>query len=249
MTATRIIGWWSAGAASAVACSLALAQGRREGIPVALVYCDTGAEHGDNERFRRDCEAWYDYSIATARSATYASPWEVWERTGWLVGVNGARCTTELKKKVRRQIEQPGDLQVFGFTVEERARAERFAEQNVEVQASFPLLDYGLTKADCLALLRAQGIALPAMYALGYRNNNCIGCVKGGMGYWNKIREDFPEVFARMVKLERTLDVSILRSKGERLFLDELAPGRGRYDAEPEVECGLACEAARKDGR
>ncbi len=45
------------------------------------------------------------------------------------------------------------------------------------------------------------------MYDLGYPNNNCIGCVKGGMGYWNKIRKDFPEVFqkravARSVDLE-----------------------------------------------
>lgn len=31
------------------------------------------------------------------------------------------------------------------------------------------------------------------MYDLGYANNNCIGCVKGGIGYWNKIRIDFPE--------------------------------------------------------
>ena len=32
---------------------------------------------------------------------------------------------------------------------------------------------------------------------MGYNNNNCIGCIKGGMGYWNKIRVDFPEVFEK----------------------------------------------------
>ena len=32
------------------------------------------------------------------------------------------------------------------------------------------------------------------MYDLGYPNNNCIGCIKGGMGYWNRIRKDFPDI-------------------------------------------------------
>ena len=41
------------------------------------------------------------------------------------------------------------------------------------------------------------------MYDMGYPNNNCIGCVKGGMGYWNHIRKDFPEVFDSRAKLER----------------------------------------------
>ena len=49
------------------------------------------------------------------------------------------------------------------------------------------------------------GIKRPIMYDLGYSNNNCIGCVKGGMGYWNKIREDFPEVFQARAKLEREI--------------------------------------------
>ncbi len=54
-------------------------------------------------------------------------------------------------------------------------------------------------------MIERAGIELPAMYKLGYRNNNCIGCPKGGMGYWNKIRVDFPEVFERMAALQREL--------------------------------------------
>ena len=43
------------------------------------------------------------------------------------------------------------------------------------------------------------------MYKLGYNNNNCIGCVKGGQAYWNKIRIDFPETFNKMAKLENLI--------------------------------------------
>ncbi|CAK7024888.1 MAG: hypothetical protein EUB_02291 [Eubacterium sp.] len=59
---------------------------------------------------------------------------------------------------------------------------------------------------------------------MGYPNNNCIGCVKGGMGYWNMIRKDFPEVFSRMAKLERDIRHSCIKN----CFLDELEPNRGR---------------------
>lgn len=47
----RTLSWFSAGAASAVATKLMLAE-----APCEIVYCETGAEHPDNERFIADCE-------------------------------------------------------------------------------------------------------------------------------------------------------------------------------------------------
>lgn len=169
----------------------------------------------------------------------------VWKKTGWLVGINGARCTTELKKLVRRKFERPDDIQIFGFTADEQDRADLFKRNNPEIDARFPLIERSLTKADCHAVLDKHGIAPHAMYALGYRNANCLGCVKGGIGYWNKVRVDFPDVFDRMAQLERELDVAILKDRRggvrKRLFLDELPHGTGRYEKEPSVECGLVC--------
>jgi len=68
----------------------------------------------------------------------------------------------------------------------------------------------GLTKEMCAGLLLKNGIELPEMYKLGYSNNNCIGCVKGGKGYWNKIKTDFPPVFKRMAELERKVGYSCI---------------------------------------
>jgi len=50
----RIVCWFSAGAASAVALKMAK---DKYGM-VLPVYCDTGSEHPDNERFKRDVEQW-----------------------------------------------------------------------------------------------------------------------------------------------------------------------------------------------
>lgn len=237
----RVVSWFSCGATSAVATKLAV-----EKYPKAVVaYCDTGSEHEDNSRFMTDCAAWFGAPILTLRSAKYTDIWDVFEKTKYLAGVKGARCTTELKKLVRREFEMPDDLQVFGFDVNETDRAQRFRDNNPEVSVWFPLIDAGLTKQDCLDRIRGAGIELPAMYKLGYRNNNCIGCVKGQAGYWNKIRVDFPEVFDRMAKTERLLNVAICKTYAggksrQRLFLDELPPTMGRHK-DLEITCGLFC--------
>jgi len=90
-------------------------------------------------------------------------------------------------------------------------------------------------------ILKASGIKRPAMYDLGYNNNNCIGCVKGGMGYWNHIRIDFPEVFEARAKMERLIGASCIRG----VYLDELDPERGRHTPPVVEDCGVLCEAIK----
>jgi hypothetical protein len=109
------------------------------------------------------------------------------------------------------------------------------------------LIDKGLSKEDCLAMLQNANIELPAMYRLGYHNNNCIVCVKGGAGYWNKIRVDFPDYFERMAKLERSIGATISKSKGERVYLDELPVDVGDYPTEQNIECSIFCHMAQED--
>lgn len=239
----RTVVWFSAGAASAVAAKLIIAE---KPANLVLAYTDPGAEHPDNKRFMAECEQWFGYPVTYLKSEKYVDTWDVWEKERFLVSPQGARCTTELKKKIRRKFQLHDDIQVFGYTSEEEHRADRFREQNPEVNLRTPLIEHGLTKQDCLAMVDRAGIELPAMYKLGYQNNNCIGCPKGGMGYWNKIRVDFPEVFNRMALLERKLDNTVLRSNGKPLFLDDLDPKRGHHAKEPSFECSLLCAVAEE---
>ena len=236
---TRLLIWFSAGAASAVAAKLAVRQAKLRGAEVVIAYTNPGSEHPDSERFLAECERWIGYPVVRLRSEKYVDTWQVWEERRYLNGPNGALCTTELKKRLRFDFQQPGDVQVFGYTAEERDRAEQFRQNNPDVTLWCPLIDEGLHKSDCLAIVERAGIRLPAMYLLGYRNNNCIGCVKGGMGYWNKIRRDFPLVFHRMATLEREIDASCING----VFLDTLDPDRGNHQTEPNIDCSLLCAA------
>lgn len=243
--ANRVVSWYSHGAASAVATKMALA---KYGPGVVVACIDTGSENDDNERFRADCERWFDHDILMLKSDKYTDIYDVFDSTGYLVGPGGARCTTELKKKVRWAFQQDGDLQVFGYTADFRdaRRARRFTEGNPEVTAWFPLVENNLTKGHCLALVDRAGLELPEMYRLGYTNNNCIGCVKGGMGYWNKIRGDFPLIFEKMARQERKMGRTVLRENGQPLYLDELEPGRGSYKAET-MACDLDCQVIENE--
>ena len=241
----RVLCWFSCGDASAAASKLAV---EKYGDRCEVLYCDTSrSEHIDNMRFLRDVEAWLGVPIKILRNPEYLDIYEVFQKTRYLVGPKGARCTTELKKGVRKRYQRVDDLHIFGFTVEEGARISRFKFENPELLAEFPLFVEGIDKRSCHRMVREAGIELPMMYRLGYKNNNCIGCVKGAAGYWNKIRKDFPEVFWRMAGIERQLDVAInARRVGKervRIFLDELPEKMGRYKDEGDIECGVLCSS------
>lgn len=243
MTPHRTVIWFSAGAASAVAAKLTLAITS----DAVVVYTNPGSEHPDNIRFIADCEHWFGWPVLQLRSDRYTDTWQVWTERRFINSPAGALCTVELKKKLRHQFQRPDDIQVFGYTVEEAHRADRFRQVNPEVDLRTPLIDYGLTKDDCLAMIDRAGIELPAMYQLGYRNNNCIGCPKGGLGYWNKIRRDFPAIFDRMAALERTLSATCSHDAAGPIYLDELDPNRGNHNDEPSFECSLLCAIAEQE--
>lgn len=247
----RVICRFSCGAASAVATKLAL---RKYGQDrVEITYCDPGSEHPDNKRFLIDCEQWFGKTVTVLRSEKYRDTWEVWNDVRFITSKDGAPCTGMLKREPWTAMERPTDILVLGYTAEEQDRADSLRKQNFERVIETPLIEAGLNKADCLAMIERAGIILPAMYRLGYHNNNCIGCPKGGMGYWNKIRKDFPEVYERMAALQRTLGpgASFLRDraggKNERVSLDQLRPDQGNYPKEPNIECSVMCHAASEE--
>ncbi len=239
----RNLVWFSCGAASAVAAKLAV-----EKYPdCELLYCDTLAyEHPDNLRFMRDVEAWTGKSVKILRSKKYEDIYDVFHSTGWLIGPRGARCTQELKQKVRRDYQREGDVHIFGMTSDESDRIMNFEDRHPELD--FDWILENTTKSDCYRIIQEAGIELPEMYKLGYNNNNCIGCVKGGLGYWNKIRVDFPEIFEKMGRTERKLGIAINKDRRggviKRVFLDKLDPNVGRDVPMPDIECGALCIGA-----
>lgn len=212
----------------------------RESIDLYL-YIDIDDQHEDSMRFIKDCEKALNKPVQILKSA-YGSVENVDRQFRFINGVHGAKCTEVLKKRVRKEWESTHQdyeiTYVWGFDKDETHRAERLNESMPQFTHCFPLIERELSKQDCHGILCMLGIVRPKMYDLGYNNNNCVGCVKGGKGYWNKIRVDFPEVFKARAKLERDIGRSCING----VFLDELNPNAGRMSEEITQECGIACE-------
>lgn len=246
----RIVCHFSCGAASAVATKLMIEQNKftPNPLPLVVIYCHVKQEHEDNWRFLKDCAAWFGVNIQVLMNEKYnGSVAEVNRRERFINNKSGAPCTKLLKKEVGQKFAQPDDLDVFGFTSEEQERLDRMIDANNTIRVSAPLIEGGLDKGACLAIVERAGIKLPILYEMGYDHNNCIGCVKGGAWYWNKIRVDFPARFKEQSEIEESIGHPTLRINGEGVFLKDLAPGRGRKHEEPKIECGVACEVAEEN--
>lgn len=257
---TRVIAWWSGGITSAVACLWAVQTFKN----VVVVFQDTKNEDDDTYRFLKDCEKLYSQPIELISriGRDYKSIEDVWFRFQSLAVAHGAICSTVLKREVREAYQdlKTDYAQVFGFDKNERGRHIAMRRNYPEINVFSPLVDLGLSKADCARMFIKMGIKPPVAYTLGFQNNNCLktGCVRGGIGYWQKYREVFPDRFDRMAEREHALTnlkgepVTICKdqSKGGGLVflkphpdyphMKDLSMMKGRQP-EPIIECNGFC--------
>lgn len=205
------------------------------------IYIDIKDQHPDSMRFIHDCEKAIGKEVTILKSTEFDSVEDVIRKVKYINSPYGAPCTGMLKKYVRKvwESEHLGEdlTYVWGMDASEQKRAERLVKSQPEYAHEFPLIDKNITKAEAHALCDRLGIKRPKMYDLGFPNNNCIGCVKGGQWYWNQIRIHFPEVFAQRAKLEREVGHSCING----IYLDELSEGSGRKTDEISQDCGIMC--------
>ena len=207
----NIICWWSGGITSAVACKLAI--DLFDKLHCRVIMIDTYNEHEDTYRFKQDCEQWYGINIEsiTAIGDKYKSIQDVWIKHKSLNVATGAICSTVLKRLVREEWQKYNSYkyQIFGFefTKKEFNRALSLQMNHPKTKPIFPLLMLGYDKDKCIKIVQEAGIIVPITYQLGFKNNNCFntGCVQGGIGYWQKMRNDFPDKFNAMADMEHQL--------------------------------------------
>jgi len=205
-----IICWWSGGVTSAVACYKAI---ELYGDRCRIIMIDTFNEHEDTYRFKQDCEAWWSKKIEviTGIGDKYKCIQDVWRYHESLNVATGAICSTQLKRMVREKWQKENTFthQVFGFEFDKKEfnRAVSIRDNHNKAKGIFPLLMFALDKKDCIRIVEDAGIKVPVAYELGFSNNNCLqtGCVQGGIGYWQKMRTDFPDKFDDMAEMEHEL--------------------------------------------
>lgn len=229
------VSWFSAGVSSFIATYLV-----RDTVD-KIIYIDIDNQHPDSMRFVKDSEKVLGKEIEILKSP-YGSVDNVIEQFRFISSAYGAKCTEVLKKRVRKEWEyahRNDDITyIWGMDFAEKHRADNICEAMSNFKHEFPIINHQMEKQDCHAMCDRIGPQRPIMYDLGYQNNNCIGCVKGGMGYWNKIRIDFPDVFAIRAAQERKVGHSCING----IYLDELKPDQGRIQEPIVQDCGVFCQ-------
>lgn len=220
---SRTLIWWSTGAASAVMAQLMLWR-NPEAI---IVRCETSNEDPDNYRFEADIMRLLKRTMTLLRSDDYENVWDVWQKKRYMSGIAGAPCTAAMKIAPRLAFQKPTDIHVFGYTAdaEDVHRFERLKANYPELTVQVPLIDQGVTKAACLALVERWGVQLPRSYAMGFPNANCLGtgCVKAtSPDYWSLYRYHFPESFARTAAYAREIGARLTRIDDVRIFIDQI---------------------------
>ncbi len=192
-----------------------------------IVRCETSNEDPDNYRFESDIMRLLNRTMTLLKSDEYESVWDVWQKRRYMSGIKGAPCTAEMKVAPRLAFQRPTDKHVFGYTAdaEDVERFERIKANYPELSVSVPLIEQGVTKVACLALVERWGVALPRSYAMGFPNANCLGtgCVKAtSPDYWSLYRFQFPQQFARTAAYAREIGCRLTRINNVRIFIDEI---------------------------
>jgi hypothetical protein len=205
----KVIGWWSGGITSAVTCKMITDLYGVENC--RFIFIDTKNEDESTYQFKIDCEKWYGKEIETITRLgdEYESIEDVWFKFKSLNVANGAICSSELKRDLRKKWQKDNEYrhQAFGFDIDELKRAKSMSMNYPNSKPIFPLLLKALSKKDCLKIVEEAGIEIPAPYKHGFLNNNCFKtmCIQGGIGYWQMVRRVFPDKFDRMADIEHKL--------------------------------------------
>lgn len=135
------------------------------------------------------------------------------------------QCTVDFKiEVVRRELRRRGATvpapaeMAIGISVDEIERAKPGLDpRSPELTRTYPLLDLGLARHHCAALIAAAGLPVPGRSA-------CWFCPHHGTEAWRRLRRETPDLFDRACQLEADLT----ERRGEPVYLTR----RGRPLAE-----------------
>ncbi len=202
---------------------------------LVLLFTDTLIE--DEDLYRFIVEAAENVGGDFVRIADGRTPWEVFRDVRMIGNTRIDPCSYHLKRKLARKwIEEnttPDSSIIYvGIDWTEVNRLAGTGSKQGKgsggmranwfpwrIEAPMTKPPY-LSKSQMIELLRAEGIAPPRLYEMGFPHNNCGGfCIKAGQSHFAHLLRMLPERYAEHEQAEEDLrqelhkDISILRDR------------------------------------
>lgn len=224
-----------------------------------LLFADTKIEDADAYRFLDEAAA--NVGAPLVKIAEGRDPWQVFHDERFLGNSRVDPCSKILKRELLDRWMAahfaPDDAITYvGIDWSEEHRLKTMRARLAPRVVSAPMCEPPyLTKEMMFDALKAEGIARPRLYDLGFSHNNCGGfCIKAGIGHFVHLLRVLPDVYAYHETKEQEIraflgrdDVSILRDRrgGESrpLTLRELrerVQAGGQFDLFDLGGCGCA---------
>lgn len=202
-----------------------------EGYPIDIIlYCDTGLEFPEMDEHIRKVEEYIGRKITVIKSekdfmywATKhervirstkipgVEPGEIIPGYGW-PSVFSRWCTKELKtnviNKYLRNLKKDYDIiQYVGIAAD---------EPNRERDLNYPLIDWGMTEADCLKYCYDRGFTWGGLYDIWSRVS-CWCCPLQSPTDLRKLKDNRPELWQKLKEMDR-----IITEQGDKRLVKKL---------------------------
>lgn len=193
---------------------------------MTLLFTDVRMEDKDLYRFLR--EAAPNVGVPLTTIAEGRNPWHVFFDERFLGNSRVDPCSKILKRQMAADWLtancDPADTTVYvgiDWSEEHRFTAIRDRQADAGWAYRAPLCEAPfIDKSDVAAWLKAEGIALPRLYSMGFSHNNCGGfCIKAGQGHFARLLQVLPDVYAKHEGMEQGIraylgkDVAVLTDR------------------------------------
>ena len=176
---------------------------------LTLLFADTSMEDEDLYRFIDEAAA--NVGGQLVRIADGRTPWDVF-RDERMLTQRFDPCSKILKRQladrwIAERFTPDTAVRYVGVDWSESHRYDRLRDRMAPWRVEAPLCEPPfLTKGQMLDALKAEGIAPPRLYAMGFSHNNCGGfCIKAGHGHFVTLLRAMPERYAFHEQKEREL--------------------------------------------
>ena len=142
---------------------------------------------------------------------------------------NGCWAKRDLKLAQLQKIEEKGDHVYIGIAADEKERLERGNYKSNPKKYKFPLVEWGITEADCINYLKVKGLENP-LYKR-FSRLGCWMCPKQNLKSLKSLYLYYPNLWVKLKKYEKdsphgfrldyTLDELELRFKIGNEFLQQ----------------------------